>query len=74
MNGSPDMSRSDMEISLAAGIQEADLRTASLFPAEGLFLRPGEVPGSQAYVDITGTGYERPQHQENESERGSCVV
>jgi len=43
MNGSPDMSRSDMEISLAAGIQEADLRTASLFPAEGLFLRPGDV-------------------------------
>ena len=43
MNGSPGMARSDMEISLAARIQEADLRTASLPPAEGPFLRPGEV-------------------------------
>ena len=43
MNGSPDMARSGMEVSLAAGIREADLRTASLPPAEGLFLRPGDV-------------------------------
>ena len=43
MNGSPGMARNDMEVSLAAGIREADLRTASLPSAEGLFLRPGDV-------------------------------
>ena len=43
MSGSPGMARSDGEISLAPRIQEADLRTASVPPAEALFLRPGDV-------------------------------